>query len=132
MKAIPKKYLDLAMSIILDFNASKKDNEFIMHDYLYHHGFPKDVDAEQTVKILASKGLLKYDYIDSRTRDKFISVTDAGLHYFEDQAEEKRMARHEWRIAIFSALAGALVSEPLWALIRWIFDLLQKISNQHP
>lgn len=128
MKAIPKKYLDLAMSIILDFNASKKDNDndFIMHDYLYCHGFPKDIDAEQTVKILASKGLLKYNYFESRTRDKFISVTDAGLHYFEDQAEEKRRIRHEWRIAIFSALAGALVSEPLWTVIRWIFDLFKR------
>lgn len=126
MKAIPKKYLDLAMSIILDFNASKKDNESIMHDYLYHHGFPKNVDAEQTVRILASKGLLKYESFDLSGKNKFISVTNAGLHYFEDQADEKRIIRHEWKIAIFSALAGALVSEPLWALIRWIFDLFKR------
>lgn len=56
-----------------------------------------------------------------------IEPTDSGLHYFESAADEKaktsKVFRHEWRIAVFSALAGALLSRPLWSLIEWIVSL---------
>ena len=39
----------------------------------------------------------------------------------QKEAEKKAQRRHEWMLAIFTALTGALLSEPLWALLGWIF-----------
>lgn len=131
MKAISKKNLDQAMSIILDFHSTRKPNQFISSDYLYHHGFPEKADAERTVIVLESLGYLTYDQEDN-SDVRFISLTTSGIHYFEDVASEKRRSAHDWRIAIFSAIAGALASEPLWWAIHWIFNLLQNQGNSHP
>lgn len=50
-----------------------------------------------------------------------VSLTPKGVAYLDemeklrqDKAEQRR---HDWRLAIFTALAGALLSQPLWALI---------------
>ena len=39
----------------------------------------------------------------------------------QKEAEKKAQRRHEWMLAIFAALMGALFSEPLWTLLGWIF-----------
>ena len=52
---------------------------------------------------------------------------DKCVTYFEDkarQAAEKRAdRRHDWLIAIFSALAGAFLSKPLWGVLENIWTM---------
>lgn len=38
----------------------------------------------------------------------------------KDKEAEKRQFMHDWKIAIFSALSGALLSEPVWWIIKKI------------
>ena len=56
-----------------------------------------------------------------------ITPTDSGLSYFEKEADEKEKIRrefmHDWKIALFSAIAGALLSEPLWFFLKWAYSL---------
>ena len=40
----------------------------------------------------------------------------------KEENEKKSQHRHEWAIAIFSTLGGALLSDPLWNLLRLIFQ----------
>ena len=53
-------------------------------------------------------------------------ITMDGKNYLAYLSNIKRARRkehaHNWIIAIFSAIFGALLSEPLWALIRQIID----------
>lgn len=54
-----------------------------------------------------------FSFCEIRTRGKNY------LDYVRDEKNrEKRQRAHNWRIAIFSAVTGALLSEPLWAIIR--------------
>lgn len=52
------------------------------------------------------------------------SVHLAELKRLEDDAKVRSQRRHEWRIAIFTTLGGALLSKPLWTgislLCSWI------------
>ena len=48
------------------------------------------------------------------------------LRYKENEIADKRRADwHDWKIAIFSSLAGAFLSNPLWALLRMLWENLQ-------
>ena len=53
---------------------------------------------------------------------------DKCVTYFEDkarQAAEKRSdRRHDWLIAVFSALAGAFLSKPLWGVLENIWTMV--------
>lgn len=41
--------------------------------------------------------------------------------------KERRQFRHDWKIAVFSAFAGALISRPLWDGLDWLFGLFKVI-----
>lgn len=55
-----------------------------------------------------------------------IIITEKGhdyLSYIRNREADKRADRsHNWKVAIFSALAGALLSEPVWAILRALFS----------
>lgn len=122
---ISKKYRDLAMRIIIECFQSKGPGYCFGPEYLYFHGFPKNVNAERTVSVLCGMGYLTYDKSD--TYDVYrIELTEAGKCYFEIIADETARNRkqflHDLTIAVISALAGAFLSEPLWSLIKDIFQ----------
>lgn len=56
-------------------------------------------------------------------------ISDRGCDYliFLEHRERaiRREYRHDWKIAVFSALGGALLSEPLWDLIRFLLRAVQ-------
>lgn len=56
-------------------------------------------------------------------------INDRGedyLIYLECRERENRRERlHDWKIALFSTLGGALLSAPLWDGIRFLLRLLQ-------
>ena len=58
----------------------------------------------------------------------FAEINQDGINYLayiKGQKQSKRKAyRHDWSIAIFSTLLGALVSRPLWEFIDWIRTVL--------
>lgn len=60
---------------------------------------------------------------------KFCEIRPRGenyLNYVEsEKARIKQEHAHNWKIAVFSALAGALLSEPLWIIIRFVLDSLR-------
>ena len=60
-----------------------------------------------------------------------IALTEDGISYLIyldnlDRAQRSNRS-HDWRIAIFSAFAGALLSKPLWAIID---NVMKWVSNQ--
>lgn len=49
------------------------------------------------------------------------------LRYKEDEKSKERRANwHDWKIAIFSSFAGALLSRPIWGGIDWLINLFLK------
>lgn len=69
---------------------------------------------------------------EDRTSAGFHSwITDEGrtyLKYTHRQVRERRSDRlHDWIIAVFSILAGALLSRPIWESIDWLVQLLHKV-----
>ena len=65
-----------------------------------------------------SKGLLRLQVLEQLRQKEADDAAKA--------AEEKRsQRRHDWAIAIFSTLGGALLSDPLWNLINRILNLIK-------
>lgn len=122
-KKISKRNRDIAMKAICQYDLGRKPGHEIAAEYLYYHGLPKTVDAVQVCETLAAMGLIEYTS-DKKDDCKFISITDSGKCYFQVEEEKKREFRHDWRIAVFSAVFGALLSEPLWAVLRWLVKYL--------
>lgn len=124
--SVPKETRDIAMKIILDFHQSKDVGHSIGPMYLSHHGLPDGANAVQVVELLRSMGYISYiKERDGKIYD--ITPTDSGLSYFEKEADEKEKIRkefmHDWKITLFSAIAGALLSEPLWLFLKWAYSL---------
>lgn len=44
-----------------------------------------------------------------------------------DADKEKRVFRHDWKIAIYSSVAGELLSRPIWAGIDWIAQFITSL-----
>lgn len=55
-----------------------------------------------------------------------VVITDKGhdyLSYVRNREASKKADRlHNWKIAIFSAMTGAFLSEPLWIILRMVFS----------
>lgn len=131
--SVPKETRDAAMKAILDFERTKSPGVSISSTYLSINGLPKKADAKQTVEVLRSMGFVTYTKGPDGEIDN-IQPTDSGLHYFETDADENAKTQkeflHEWAIAIFSAIAGALLSRPLWDTIDRIIGLMN--ANKTP
>lgn len=122
-KPVSSKIIDMSMKIICEYELTRKSGYMISEKFLYSKGLPKTVDAVQVCETLNAMGLVEYR-LDPRDNCKYITITDRGKRYFQDKDEKKRSFRHDWRIAIFSAISGALLSEPLWACLRWLIKHL--------
>lgn len=124
---IPKKTRDIAMKIILDFHNTREPGHSIGPLYLAKKGLPEGTDPIQVIEVLRSMGYITYTK-ERNGKIYDIRPTDVGIHYFEttedEKAERKKIFAHEWKIAVFSALAGALLSQPLWSFIEWVVGLI--------
>ena len=88
--------------------------------------FPAE-DPNRLIAFLEARKLIEYrsSGLDNvRTYRRL----DKCVTYFEDkarQAAEKRSdRRHDWLIAVFSALAGAFLSKPLWGVLENIWTMV--------
>lgn len=60
----------------------------------------------------------------STGKSRVLQVTDKGrqvLLWYDNRREDQT---HDWKIAIFSAVSGALLSQPVWALLHFFADLI--------
>lgn len=59
---------------------------------------------------------------------EYVQQTNKCASYFEDKKRETSRRRsdraHEWMIAVFTSLAGALISKPLWDFLTPLFSRL--------
>ncbi len=91
--------------------------------------FAVDETDRHRAKMLLSSDFVTVKYFaDSNGIIKSCKIRERGIHYLNylsaEKSKERRQYAHNWKIAIFSALAGALLSEPIWSLIRWVVDSL--------
>lgn len=125
---VSKKDRDLAMKAIIEYKTEHPDRS-ITPDFLTYKGIASNKYAEEIIDVLESMGYLKCT-VDRKDHFKRIDLAPSGKHYFETQSDieenQRKKNLHDWKIAIFSALAGALISEPLWSLIRFLSDLFPK------
>lgn len=125
---IAKKYRDEAMRKIIEYySQNSASSHFITKRFLELQDEFNGVDCEQLLLYLEAKGLVEYRH-EYGPSEKTIRLTKQGRCYFEDQQEidERRTKqfKHDWKIAIFSAIAGALASEPLWAVLHKLIDII--------
>lgn len=85
----------------------------------------------------AAKRLQDLDFIkivkpaNSGPKDhEYCTIRDRGISYLQYISREKEKVRqehiHNWKIAIFSAFAGALLSRPIWVGLDWIISIFLK------
>lgn len=126
-RPVSKRNIDISMRAICEYSLTQKRDTHITEKLLYARGLPKSVDAAQVAQALAAMNLIEYKpFTQGETRE--IILTDKGRSYFENEAEKSRQLRHDWLVAIIPAVLGALLSEPLWSLIRYVLQFLQEKS----
>lgn len=98
---------------------------YITADFLQKE-FP-DVDPNHLITFLVGRNLIEYRSSGLESGKNYIRLNKC-ITYFEDKArqeKEKRSDRaHDWLIAVFSALAGALLSKPLWGTLENIWKMV--------
>lgn len=126
-RPVSKRNIDISMRAICEYSLTQKRDTHINEKLLYARGLPKSVDAVQVAQTLAAMNLIEYKpFMNDGKRE--IILTDKGRSYFENEAERHRQLRHDWLVSIAPAILGALLSEPLWSLIRYVLQFLQKKS----
>lgn len=123
LRPISQRHIDLAMTAIHESDSRRKPNTFTTSRVLCNIGLPKSLDHNRLLETLTAMGLISYKY-DQRLNEKVVALEDAGRRYFVDRQEQKAQRRHDLLIAIIPTLLGAVLSEPLWTLIRWVYALL--------
>lgn len=91
----------------------------------------KYVDWTSVERSAEYKTLVYFVLVDHQRGTKIGSITEKGLqvllsHQHADD-DRKQEHRHNWLIAVFSTLGGALLSKPLWDGIEWLTELIQEI-----
>lgn len=132
--SVSKNARDVTMKTILDFYYKRETGQSIGLEYIQHKGLPDNANAFETIEVLKSMGLITYEKWKDGTIHNIVP-SGSGLSYFEreedEKAEKKKAFNHDWKIAIFSALVGALASEPLWKSIRFLANIIQTLfQNQ--
>ena len=136
-----KEQIDFAMDKICAYYASGKPGH-IETGFLRFHGLSAEVDEDRLLEFLKAKDFISYEIEHKSDAHKTIRLTDKGKCYFEDQAEEiareeraeqrailrqKKQFAHDWKIAAFSGVVGALLSRPIWSGIDWLIATIKSL-----
>lgn len=127
---ISKKHRDLAMRIICDFFAeSTNSSAKISTKYLYYKGFPKEIDAEQVIKILCSMDYISYAYRPG-SKEPLIELKDKGRCYFEAAQDSKSefLKKSIYTPIIVSFITTVLTVYLLPLILRGLKLLLELIQ----
>lgn len=75
----------------------------------------------------AFKLLLEYELVSFSRNGQWVYIVPKGtqvlLRYENEKRARSQEHRHNWRIAIFSTLGGAILSKPIWDIIDWFIQL---------
>ena len=78
---------------------------------------------------LYNQHLIHCDFLQPKPRNSV--VTEKGKAYLiklERSRKEKASDRfHNWLVAIFSVIAGAALSRPLWETIDWLLGIIARL-----
>lgn len=115
---------------IIDFYSDAKPLYYMSPAFLTINKYlPANVDPIPVLSYLVEKEYIRVNS-DSDGSHVTVHLLSAGKTYFEDKsdrlAERRQRNLHDWLIAIFSALIGAIASEPLWAGIHHLLDLIHQ------
>lgn len=110
-------------------------NEFsLLQDVRDHRATYVDSGMERLIHL----GFVEPDFLIQTTNctenlNSEISITELGLMYLayieNSQTAKKQDRRHDWRIAIFSTLGGAILSKPLWDILDSLIDALSEFLS---
>ena len=123
--AVSKRTQINVMKCIVEFYDNAPSDRYIAKEYLISKKACKAKDLQSVMRWLIGSELIIYhkDYPNSPAA---IKLSPKGMAYLEDQAEKKKERRkqnlHNWKIAIFTAIAGALLSKPIWDVIGEILE----------
>lgn len=108
-------------------------------------------DKKKSISALKSLNFVNYYLADEHGTRSAVSdllhaeITDDGERYLvyiedtekrslddqkKDAEKEKRQFRHDWKIAIYSSVVGALLSRPIWDGIDWIAKLITSLLSK--
>lgn len=92
----------------------------------------KRIDREGSINLEDVKeneelnSLHHYSLIYTSRTGKYADITEKGrqvlLHYENAARARRSERRHNWLIAIFSTVGGALLSKPIWTVLEWIAE----------
>lgn len=121
-------------SINFDEIALSKDEQTALNE-LANHNLLFDGESKEALNRLAHLGLAeKFQAIYNQKMCLIVRITDSGkdyLAYEKMEDEEKRKSNlHDWKIAIFSTVGGALLSQPLWYGIEWIISTVANLFRK--
>lgn len=72
------------------------------------------------------KTLVYYSLICHQLSSSSGMITEKGLQVLLCHEEKKASILHDWKVAIFSTVAGAFFSEPLWDALHFLFRLFSE------
>ena len=96
---------------------------------LYPEGLPRSKEDHDLINYRLIDSM---HYINSdKTGTTVYRINTDGKEYLKwltfREREKQSDRRHDWIIALFSVLAGAVLSRPLWETIDWIRSLFTSI-----
>lgn len=68
----------------------------------------------------AGQMLVRYSLIYPSPKSEVVRINNDGEQVLLRIDQENQTRKHNWRIAIFSALCGALLSSPFWNALKWL------------
>ena len=125
---------------IPDTDMRRPPNDFLLRQGLIEHSFSSkfpcilhsgEVSVPRNALTLTDRGrcwLARQAEADE-LREQHVQQIAEERNY-QEASEDKRQRQkfaHDWKIAVFSAVAGALLARPLWAGIDWLFDLAGRL-----
>lgn len=125
------------MEAICDYYHKYPVGHVITADYLRKIDLPPEITPEELALKLSYEGLITYKS-GYKNLPKEIRLTDSGRYYLDRENERKerelqeerrqnermrKQFRHDWKIAFFSAIAGAFLSRPIWSGIEFAISL---------
>ena len=110
-------------------------NDFLLRQGLIEHSIssklpnappPGDPSLPLTALTLTDRGrcwLARQADADAlRAQQAKQIADDRAYHEAREDKRQRQKFAHDWKIAVFSAVAGALLARPLWAGIDWLID----------
>lgn len=127
MKPVSEKDRDAVMRFFIDRYFSNLKYAPIYFSTVHDECTDIEATSDQVILVLMSSKDIQYEEPRLMDGSGPLCLTTKGFGYFErKEDEEKRLKReykHDIKVALISAVAGALLSAPLWSLIRSIASI---------